>query len=173
MRVFKKLLLVLMAFVATVLVIGWFLPETSTLEVSTEVNQGLAETRAEFGDSGMWTMMKRYRIGDSSMRDGQLGFFIPTADSLQVYRGMLVTKVPAELRSTEEFRFDTSASGSKITWTSKSTLTYPLGRYWGLFMPDSRRNTMKNQLDSMRVFMESALNEPPQPVDFSATTQPD
>lgn len=173
MRVLKKLLLVLLAFIATVLIIGWFLPNKTTIEVSAEINQGLPKTRAEFKDTTLWMTFRRYRIGDSLLVEDDIGFFIPQTDSPLVYRGLLVTKIPAELRSVEEFRFDTAASGSKITWTSTSELTYPLGRYWGLFMPDTRRASMKNQLDSMRVFMESALNEPPRPVDFSAPSQPD
>lgn len=173
MRILKKLLIVLLAFIVTVLIIGWFLPEKSIIEVSTEINQSLPKTRSEFKDTTMWLTFKRYRIGDSLLKENDIGFFIPQTDSPQVYSGLLVTKIPAELRSVEEFRFDTAASGSKITWTSTSTLAYPLGRYWGLFMPDARRNIMKNQLDSMRVFMESALNEPPKPVDYNATTQPD
>lgn len=173
MRVLKKLLLVLLAFAATVLIIGWFLPDKTTIEVSAEINQSLPKTRLEFKDSTLWMTFKRYHIGDSMLKENDIGFFIPQADSPQVYRGLLVTKVPAELRSVEEFRFDTAASGSKITWTSVSSLSYPLGRYWGLFMPNSRRVTMKNQLDSLRVYMESALNEPPKPVDFNATIHPD
>lgn len=173
MRILGKLLSVVLAFGLMVLAIAWFLPAHFKTEVRVEINQSLADTRKEFGDTAAWAPETQIRIGDTLPKEGQTGAFLPLRNDSLVYEGRLVSLKPIELHSTERWTFEATESGSAITWTSEGLLPYPIGRLYGLMFGGLRESHMQARLDSLRVFMESEMDVPPKPVEEHLLEHPE
>ncbi len=174
MRLIRKSLLILLAFIAMVLAVAWFIPADFSIESSIEVNQPLIETQNEFSDPEAWKEWTNWKINDSVQTDETVLAFIPVPGMGDAgFSGKLYQFKPVEVISEELWSFESGETGSKINWKSSGTLSYPLGRIYGLFFSEIRRSEMEARLDSLRNYLESTIDVPPAPLDQPATLQPE
>jgi hypothetical protein len=174
MRLIRKLLLILLAFIAMVLGLAFFIPAEFKVEASIDVNQSVTETKNEFSDPDTWKEWTNWKINDSAKTDETNLAFIPVPGMGDAgFSGKLYQFKPVEVISEEHWSFEAGETGSKINWKSTGSLSYPLGRIYGLVFSDFRRSEMEAQLDSLRNFLESSIDVPPTPLDQPATLQPE
>lgn len=174
MRLIRKILLILLAFVAMVLCIAWFLPATFTVDATIDINQSLEESEQEFSETENWSEWIDWKLTDSAESDMKALSFVPLPGKGEhIFSGTLLQISPVEVASKETWSFEATETGSRIHWTSSGTLEYPLGRIYGLVLPEFRRTEMQARLDSLRNFLESASNVPPQPLQQVPLYQPE
>jgi hypothetical protein len=174
MRFIRKTLVILLAFVAMVLVVAWFIPADFNIQASIDVNQPIAETKTEFSDPESWKEWTNWKINDSVKTEETTLAFIPVPGMGDAgFSGKLYQFKPFEVVSEENWTFEVGETGCKINWKSTGTLSYPIGRIFGLFFSDTRRSEMESRLDSLRNYLESSIDVPPIPINEPATWQPE
>ena len=168
MKILKGIFYVILAIVALVFLIALFLPSQYRVERSAEINQpvemvyGYVADFNNFFDWNPWTPLEpnhQYEVIGDSGKVGQKyswqGEIIGTGsmmftefDPYKLIKSDIEFFTPQEGVAIVEWNFDTTGSGTKVTWSITGESDYPLGRYFGLmmdgFLGPSFEDGMKN-----------------------------
>jgi hypothetical protein len=180
MRILKKTLLVIVAFVAMVLLIAAFLPSSYSIARSIEINAPAEVVYKQVGDFSTWISWEPWSMKDSKAKhiysgipgtqghsryfkgdeigEGTLTIQTCTPPSLIISQMDVIE--PAEIHMTEIWKFETTANGTHVEWTSSGDLSYPIGRLYGLMLNSVLGNKLHEGLDSLKVFSEAMIEVP-------------
>lgn len=180
MRILKKITLIVIAFVAMVLLIAFFLPASYSITRSIEINAPAELIYKQVGDFSTWTSWEPWSMKDPNAKHEFVGipgtqghalifkgkelgegtWSIQTCTPSSLIINQLNLTEPAEIHMTDIWKFETTANGSHVEWTSGGDLSYPIGRLYGLMLNSVLGNKMHEGLDSLKVFSESMIEVP-------------
>jgi hypothetical protein len=189
----RKLLYVLVGLVAMFLVVAAFLPASYTLERSIVIARPPSDVFPQVADFNQWLKWSPWpelepsakhtitgpvgAVGMSWSWEGeQLGVGSLTLTDLQKDRSVhskVVFKKPMASEADDYVTLEPTPEGTKLTWTSKGGLPYPIGRYFGLRMESMLGPQYERGLAKLKQLCESL--PPPAPAEAppaEATPEP-
>jgi len=78
----------------------------------------------------------------------------------QSLRSKMVSVAPQPWAATDNWRFEPTASGTKVTWMIEGNLGYPVERVFGLFMESMLGPTFEKGLTNLKKVSEAQLEVP-------------
>ncbi len=180
MRILKKTILIIIAFIAMVLAIALFLPSTFSISRSIEINTSSKTVYNQVSDFSTWKEWAPWNIKDPISKNSftgiagqqghsnhftgeEMGDGTITISECNPF-SLIVNKIniasPAKMQLDDIWKFDTTENGTNVTWTSKGELDYPLGRLYGLMINQLLGDEMETGLDSLKSYSEAIIEEP-------------
>jgi hypothetical protein len=78
----------------------------------------------------------------------------------QSIRSKMVSVAPQPWIASDNWRFEPTASGTKVTWTIEGSLGYPVERVFGLFMESMLGPTCEKGLANLKKVSEAQIETP-------------
>lgn len=172
---FKKTVIgIVLVFLFMILVPPFFLNPQFHFEKSIIVKQPLEQVYQQVNSFNTWTIWSPWNKSDSTARydylgnSGSKGSTIAWQGELigvgsntivellpnKYIKTLLVLKKPFESKADDLWEFDSTASGTKITWSHKASLSYPFGRIRGLMMNKKLHQEYDEALDRLKKTLE-------------------
>lgn len=179
MKVFKRVVIVIVAIVAVFYLVALFLPSAFHLERSIVINKSPEAVFGQVSDFNNWMKWNPWSKLDPNAKNtisgepGDIGSSWEW-EGEEVGRGILTIAeiepnesihsnlqflVPWESSATDDWKFEATASGTKVTWISAGELPYPLGRYMGLMMDSELGAQMEQGLGDLKSVCETLPDE--------------
>ena len=174
---------IILAFIATLLIVAAFLPEKYSITRTVEVNRSSLNLYNRIADLYRWREWDPWSIGEGETKNeirgvlGQKGHSRTISDKHREDRITLLGNVGIDSlfmqretssdiikRSTESWAFEKTDNGTTVTWKSEVELGYPIGRYYGFFNKNQHEQEMIRTLERLKDISESDADQPPKPL---------
>ena len=175
MKILKGILLVFVVLIILFLLVGLFLPSTShversiTISVPTDSVYALVADYNYYQDWNPWLKMEPTAKGEISGPVGQVGQKwawegkIIGSGSLiteeiipgKYIKSNLVFTAPQAMQSKDIWKFESVNIGSKVIWINEAELSYPIERYFGLFMDSLLGEDFESGLTNLKILSEN------------------
>ena len=152
MKVLKNIFIVLIVLVAIFLIVALFLPSTVSVQRSIEVNKPsnvVYSYVADFNNFDYWSPWKEieptaqtnvdgtpgtvgHKLSWKGQETGEGSFTITELVLDKAVKTQLDFIEPWEAVAKNDWTFESTASGTKVTWYYEGNADYPIGRYFGL-----------------------------------------
>jgi hypothetical protein len=173
---FKKAVIgIVLVLLFMILVPPFFLNPQFHYEKSIIVKQPLNQVYQEMKSFNTWTTWSPWNTSDSTAKYDYLGNAGSKGSTIawqgedigvgsntivellpnKYIKNLLVLKKPFESKADDLWEFDSTASGTKITWTNKAPLSYPFGRIRGLIMNKKLHHEYDEALDRLKETLET------------------
>jgi hypothetical protein len=148
----KKALYAVLGLVALFLVTAAFLPSAYSVERSIEIGRPPSVVFGQVADFNQWLAWSPWpemepaakntitgipgTVGSTWAWEGkEIGVGSMTVEEVEkdrLLRSKLAFKEPMSSEADDSMRLEPIPSGTKVTWTNRGNLPYPVGRYFGL-----------------------------------------
>jgi hypothetical protein len=160
MRLIIKISSVLLAFVATLLVIAFFLPPHYTIEYTSEIAVNRDTCLTMLRSAQTWSIWNSDELENHS-KDMHIDFNVDERLVEGGVNGKFTMKQLVQHASIDTIRVETSPVGSLIHWKSVLLCEYPLGRFSGLFYRTKWGNQVQQRLNAFQKYMDESTLGPP------------
>jgi len=174
-KILKWMGIVLLAVVVLFFGIGFFLPETSHVERSIQINAPVDSVYAVVSDYtyyrqwNPWSKMDPQAKGEITGPLGSvgqkwsweseiIGSGSLTTEKLipgKYIKSSLVFTAPQAMKSDDIWFFDQQENATRVTWINEAALDYPVGRYFGLFMDGMLGGDFESGLVNLKKLCEN------------------
>lgn len=176
MKNIRKVIIVLVSLIVLLVVVSYFLPGHTVVSRSAEINAPVEAVYAQVSDFNNWNNWSPWYKKDPSMKQtvtgtAGMGKHLMKWESQKddVGHGSIefdkvvenksidatLTFEDMGMNSTIIYRFEPTASGTKITWSDSATLGYnPMMRWMGLFMDKFMGPDFEAGLKNLKEFSE-------------------
>jgi uncharacterized protein YndB with AHSA1/START domain len=190
MKVIKRILIAIGAIVVLFFVVALFLPSSFSLERSIEINKSPELVFGQVADFNNWMAWNPWSkmeptakhtitgepgtVGSSWQWDGEeIGsgkLTIAAITPPQSIHSTLEFIKPWESSATDDWKFEATENGTKVTWASAGELPYALARYMGLMMDSILGTQMEQGLADLKSICEALPEEEMQEEGAAADT---
>ncbi len=180
MKIFRFILVVIGIFVVLLFTVPVFLPSTSIVERSIEINKPIDEVYDlaidfnTFTSWSPWVEVEQKAVfnvlndtkgvgskiewdGDTIGR-GYIERYKTIKDEL--IESDLVFTNPFENKAKDIMRFEPTVNGTKVTWANQMELEYPFGRYLGLFIESFLSSDLEKGLGKLKNYCDTTIKTP-------------
>jgi effector-binding domain-containing protein len=173
MKTVKVIIIVLLVLVAAFLIGGAFLPKNVHIEESMQINAPAQTIFNEVNNMENWKYWSPFDDEDTTMvitlegpGSGVGAIMKWMEDGEQGSQTIIESQSPSYLKtelkfmesgnSFSEWKFDESGQGTLVTWTlDVNGLSYPVARYFGLFMPGMMKPIYQRGLSQLKTVCEN------------------
>lgn len=174
MRILKRIISILVWLVLGFLAVAFLLPSIYHVERSLVIDRPPSQVYTQvarlqnWANWNPWTAMDpdaetfvsgvQGEVGSSWSWDGKiLGKGSLTIVDLvpdRAVRSKLVFREPREMEADDLWEFKPEGRATRVTWTSEGHLSYPIGRYVGLFMDRMMGPDLEQGLHNLKTHLE-------------------
>lgn len=192
MKWIKRILIVLLTIIAVILIVAFFLPYSYKVERSVVIKADAVKIMSQITDLKKWDFWSPWKPQDTAatytyndtvgvnafmewkgeiVGNGKLR--ITALDTGKNITYNLTFIEPFESVSTGSFDFETTSEGTKVTWKDEGILSWPIGRWMGVFMnfdkqlgPDFEKglSLLKDRAEKMHVYTYNVLEKNIEPL---------
>lgn len=160
MRTMLKILAILIAFVAMLCGIAYFLPASYSIEHTTEIAVQPDTCINRLRNKQTWDLWNVERSGKSTGREAIL--FEPDKQQIQAgVNGKFTRRAIVKQISFDTIWVDECPAGSIIRWKSAVQCNFPIGRIIGLLNRNEFDTQVNQQLGAFQRFMDESTLGPP------------
>lgn len=170
----KKILIFVVGLIALFLVFALFLPSSYHVKRNVTINASIEtvfNNVANFNNYLQWNPWSKMdpearnsisgngnQAGDSWSWDGQVvgkgSLTYVEINELESIKSKLVFTAPREDTADDLWEFEKNGEATKVIWTMKGHLAYPIGRFMGFFLDDMLGEDMEKGLTNLKDFSE-------------------
>lgn len=171
MRLIIKISSIVLALVATLLAIAFFLPPHYSIEYTTEIAVNRDTCFAKLRNAQTWLIWKSNDESGNEDKKTPIDF---KADEQLIEGGLngkFTEKKEIQYTSIDTITLDTSPAGGLIHWKSELICEYPLGRFTGLFYRTYWEGKVQQRLDALQKYLDESTLGPPVQLDQEEAIQ--
>jgi effector-binding domain-containing protein len=187
MKWIKRILLTLIAIIALALIVAFLLPSSYKVERSVIIVSDATKIMSQVTDLKKWDFWSPWKPHDTAATYtyndtvGKNAFMswkgkivgtgnlrITAVDTGKSISYNLAFVEPYENKSTGSYIFEKAPEGTKVTWTNEGKLSWPVGRWMGVFMnfdkmlgPDFEKglSLLKSHVEKMHVYSYNVVEK--------------
>jgi hypothetical protein len=168
----RILIIVIGAIIVLFLAVGLFLPSKAHVERSITINTPVDSVFlmvADFKHYLKWNPLSLYESGAENTISGNpaevghcwawvgdtIGTGKLTIEDIipgKMIHSSLVFTAPDSYKSEEIWKFEPTSTGIKVTWSNESDLSYPIGRFFGLFLDSMMGSEFEKGLSQLNKY---------------------
>jgi hypothetical protein len=157
MKIVRAIIIVFVVLIGLFFLVALFLPSTYTVKRSIEMECTSTDAYNLVSDFTTWMRWNPFTpldttawaevsgpigaVGSTWMWHGDLigigSLTITELDSPTTIRSKMVFEKPRESEATDTWTFEPVSEGTEVTWSNSGHLSYPMGRWAGLFVDRS------------------------------------
>lgn len=180
MKALKIIGIIIGGLVALFLIVAAILPSNYSVERSIEINEPAEVVYALVANLPNWPKWDPFTdqdpgaksvfsgvagtIGSKWNWEGEkVGIGSLTVEELvpnQSIRSKMVSVAPQPMEASDNWRFEPTANGTKVTWTIAGNLGYPVERVFGFFMESILGPTCEKGLANLKRVSEAQIETP-------------